>query len=710
MVAKKNARKKSRKRSGATTLEYKFILNYLQDYKDRAITLYDSPLSSSFSSSSSSLPSKEQEKTQPTIVDGVQFPPLENHSFSELPYLILPKELSSYHRSIVHDICTDNVHLFHCGIDGTNEGDRFVAVSVFSDGLAHVPGMVPTDCLPSTPLQAEYHRPWIMRKDIDSSRQTEEKEKITELMNHPGRCLRDVYDSINLPQVEYDNLSTTRPPGVGDACCMLVDSAERMQQCIKELQDNKPTEVAFDLECYNKRKGQQMTCLIQIATNDGRSYIIDVLAGNQGEVWDRVHGLAKIFSDSSVVKIGHGIRGLDVQSLQRDFGIFVVNAFDTYEAARVLELEGKGLATICAHYGLENSELYNDLKREYQATDWTRRPLTDPMILYGRYDVHYLIQLRRLMMRDLVKPTAASFISDVSFNHTESTVNTTSFLEEPMHSFVEEGEAKTESEAKDFSEIIENANNVDKIGLFVTEDHSLLRVGDLRMNPRLMRVISRSQENCLQFWNSDPEPPLKNKQFLSLAAQYRKESKAFTKSQLSLYYKIASWREDVAADEESLPGMICSLDYLARVAFHRPTSENGLRKINYTIPRFLTKDNRKYMKALFFFVRDSLADDNVVEDEVYPTFEEFKERLAKKGLMDQELAKKKMEEQLAKKRTIEIKEQLSKKRMMKLLFMESDANASADESLVSNPVFWAVSCATISILICGFIGDRRRNR
>mmetsp|Transcript_9566 Transcript_9566/g.23484 ORF Transcript_9566/g.23484 Transcript_9566/m.23484 type:complete len:711 (+) Transcript_9566:234-2366(+) len=705
---KTNARNKRRKRGGRSTLEGKFILNYLQDYKDRATSLYDSTSSSSLSSSALPLPSKQQESTQPTIIDGVQFPPLENHAFSEQPYLILPKELSSYHRSIVHVICTDTVHLFHCGIDGENEGDRFVAVSIFSDGLAHVPGIVPGDCLPSTPLPAENHRPWIMRKDIDSSRETEaKKEKIREMMNHPGLCLRDTCDTIDLPQFEDENLSTKRPPEIGDACCMLVDSAERMEQCIKELKDNKPTEVAFDLECYNKRKEQQMTCLIQIATDDGRSYIIDVLGGKQGEVWDRVHGLAEIFADRSVVKIGHGIRGLDVQSLQRDFGIFVVNSFDTFEAARVLELEGKGLATVCARYGLQNSELYNDLKRQYQVTDWTRRPLTDPMILYARYDVHYLIQLRRLMIRDLVKPTTASLVSEISFNHTESTISTTSFLEDTMNSLMEEDEA----EAKELPEAFEKANDSDETGLFVTEEDSLLRAGDLRMNPSLMRVISRSQENCLKFWNSDPEPPLKNKQFLSLAAQYRKESKAFTKSQLTLYYKIASWREDVAADEESLPGMICSLDYLARVAFHRPSSENGLRKINYTIPRFLTKDNRRYMKALFSYVKYSLADDNVVEDEVYPTFEDFKERLAIKKMIDQELAKEKMiEEQHARKRVIESEKQLSKKRMMKMLSVESDANASADQSLVSNPMFWALSCATVSVLICSFIGDRRRNR
>jgi ribonuclease D len=620
--------------------------------------------------------------------------------------------------------------LFHCGVDGANEGERFVAVSIYSDGLANVPGMVPLDCLPSTTLQVENYRSWIMKNDVDSSHETERaKNIIMELIDQPGRCLRDAFDAVDLRQ--SNNLSSIKPPEMGDSICMLVNSAERMQQCIQELDDNKPTEIAFDLECYNKGKEQQMTCLIQIATNDGRTYIIDVLGGNQGEVWDKVHGLAKFFADSTIVKIGHGIRGLDIPSLQRDFGIFVVNAFDTYEAATVLDLEGKGLATICAHYGLQNSKLYDDLKRKYQATDWSRRPLTDPMILYGRYDVHYLINLRRLMMRDMVQQETTVDFSAALYQQTESTVSISSSLESVICKFKEEDEVDGEDISRHKSdpnfENDGNGNTSHQPGLHVTKQE-FCNVKDLRMNAGLMKVIWKSQGNCLKFWSLKPEPPLKNKQFSSLAAQYRKEGKALTKSQLSLYYNLASWREEVAKGEETLAGMMCSLDYLARVAFHRPLTENGLRIINYAIPRFLMKHNRKYMAEMFSFVRDSLADDNVIENETYPVFEDIKkqlaksrrieleEQLAKKKMreLEEEVAKKKMteiEEKLAKEKILELEEQLAKRKMMDLLsIQENETGTRANESIISNPMFWAVSCATISVVICSFIGDGKRRR
>ena len=50
-----------------------------------------------------------------------------------------------------------------------------------------------------------------------------------------------------------------------------------------------------------------------------------------------------------VVKVLHGARS-DVEWLQRDFGIVILNLYDTYEAARVLGLPSKGLANLLQKY------------------------------------------------------------------------------------------------------------------------------------------------------------------------------------------------------------------------------------------------------------------------------------------------------------------------------------------------------------------------
>ncbi len=164
------------------------------------------------------------------------------------------------------------------------------------------------------------------------------------------------------------------PPESEDPSFMLVDSATLMQEvCIHNLEKNKPTELAFDLDCW-----------IRLATNDGREYVIDVLLAEG--VWDCVGELSKIFSDCSVVKIGHGIGEFDVQSLHQDFGIFVANAFDTHKAAKTLRLKDKGLAKrICCHYGMPFGS-------EYQSWRMSIRIVTGPE---GRWRYEWSTMLDR---------------------------------------------------------------------------------------------------------------------------------------------------------------------------------------------------------------------------------------------------------------------------------------------------------------------------
>ena len=89
------------------------------------------------------------------------------------------------------------------------------------------------------------------------------------------------------------------------------------------------TELAFDIEACNTSKYMQVTCLIQICTNEKDEYVIDVLALG---VWDNVSLLAPFFANPSIVKIGHGIPSIDIPCLHRDFSIFVVKeVLDTME-------------------------------------------------------------------------------------------------------------------------------------------------------------------------------------------------------------------------------------------------------------------------------------------------------------------------------------------------------------------------------------------
>jgi exosome complex exonuclease RRP6 len=89
----------------------------------------------------------------------------------------------------------------------------------------------------------------------------------------------------------------------------------------KKLQ--KSSEIAVDLEHHSYRSYLGITCLMQISDRD-EDFIIDTLALRK-EIGDE---LRPIFDDQNIVKVLHGADH-DVEWLQRDFGLYVVNMFDT---------------------------------------------------------------------------------------------------------------------------------------------------------------------------------------------------------------------------------------------------------------------------------------------------------------------------------------------------------------------------------------------
>jgi hypothetical protein len=64
---------------------------------------------------------------------------------------------------------------------------------------------------------------------------------------------------------------------------------------------------------------------------------------------DDLEILNEVFADPSIVKVLHGADS-DVLWLQRDFGVYIVNMFDTGQASRVLEMSSHRLSSLLSHY------------------------------------------------------------------------------------------------------------------------------------------------------------------------------------------------------------------------------------------------------------------------------------------------------------------------------------------------------------------------
>lgn len=73
-----------------------------------------------------------------------------------------------------------------------------------------------------------------------------------------------------------------------------------------------------------------------------------------------------VFTDPKIVKVLHGSDN-DLMWLQRDFGVYMVNLFDTGQAARLLRFERKSLAFLLERLVGIKAE------KSYQLADWRIR-------------------------------------------------------------------------------------------------------------------------------------------------------------------------------------------------------------------------------------------------------------------------------------------------------------------------------------------------
>lgn len=643
---------------------------------------------------------------------------------------------------------------------------RRIAISIFANGLEYVPDLeMPADNQSdwlSTPLPRNFCRPWYYRaaraqkmtpnatnsgergdsngrggfcvreqSSMDFKEHAErsgfiqriksietEKQQIHQFIRHPEQSIRTgdrktvsnapnhcndtiQVDSLNLKELEALDLSCVPTPL--ETPWMLVDSVEKLQQCVEEMKfgvnhtdegrdgTDKLHELAFDMEMHNHGNGgfggacsrqphrlELRTCLIQVTSNvttfvkhnDGKEtslrevskdYVIDPLAPG---VWDAIPiHLGPLFADRNIVKIGHGIGGMDTSSLHRDFGILVVNAFDTHEAASILSRRsshnrfqsGLGLASLCKHYGLPTWKEYQELKSLYQCSDWRKRPLEERALEYGRYDIRYLIMLRKLLMRDLVLLELADRIgfssaSESSVDKYESSdemgaqmlnssdlrcgsnissdnqeTYSSSNFDTRDSSIGSENETGIYDIMDDFRDTMENYDATimetdnDSVDLFLDvtpsnapssapEKPDIVDAYELQRCRHLMNAVSLSQKRCLNLWKDEDEPILRNHSLVKVmknAALKKGHGKYWTDAHLQLYKRLAEWRKNVAYEEGMHPSELCSLDFLVHVAYKLPTTKLEMRRYGYILPSLFEDEAMPYCKQLCSLVAGS---------------------------------------------------------------------------------------------------------
>lgn len=187
---------------------------------------------------------------------------------------------------------------------------------------------------------------------------------------------------------------------------VMVDTEEKLKSLLIALSNE--NEIAVDLEAHSYRTYQGITCLMQISTTT-TDFIVDTL-----ELWDCLSCLNEVFCNPNILKVFHGA-DRDVEWLQRDFGLYLVNLFDTYQAAKLLNFPTLSLAYLLRHY------CQRVVNKEFQLADWRIRPLPQEMINYAREDTHYLLYVYRRMKQDLLSRSIGNNLLVAVWEHSRQT-------------------------------------------------------------------------------------------------------------------------------------------------------------------------------------------------------------------------------------------------------------------------------------------------
>ncbi|KDP39663.1 hypothetical protein JCGZ_02683 [Jatropha curcas] len=194
------------------------------------------------------------------------------------------------------------------------------------------------------------------------------------------------------------NNDPSLPPPTESTPFKLVEEVKDLKELAAKLRA--VDEFAVDLEHNQYRSFQGLTCLMQISTRT-EDFIVDTLKL-------RIHVgpyLREVFKDPTKKKVMHGA-DRDIVWLQRDFGIYVCNMFDTGQASRVLKLERNSLEYLLQYFCGVTAN------KEYQNADWRLRPLSDEMLRYAREDTHYLLYIYDMMRVKLLSMPADNENSD----------------------------------------------------------------------------------------------------------------------------------------------------------------------------------------------------------------------------------------------------------------------------------------------------------
>jgi len=221
-------------------------------------------------------------------------------------------------------------------------------------------------------------------------------EKYHEVMIEDGKKMSIHYPHPYMQEIKELQVipnTTIKPYNTNIDISKFIKDKKQLRKLSAKLE--KVTEFGVDLQYDTIHSYLGLTCLMTIVTRTD-IYFIDTL-----ELRKDMYILQSPFANPNVLKIFLD-SDLDIKSLQRDFGIYVVNMFDIVKAGIILGylFSGKALP-----YFL-NVLCEVKFTQMNQYVNWRVRPLRDDMIESAKKAVQYLLFMYDVLRDQLIEKSS----------------------------------------------------------------------------------------------------------------------------------------------------------------------------------------------------------------------------------------------------------------------------------------------------------------
>lgn len=179
----------------------------------------------------------------------------------------------------------------------------------------------------------------------------------------------------------------------------LINKQNQLDEICDLIHQHKIT--AIDTEFIRENTYLPILCLIQINV-DEKCYVVDALSDLD------LSPFLKILNDSKITKIFHSARQ-DMEVLLMNFPdqISPQNIFDTQIMAALC-----GLGNTVSYSNLAKDLLEKEVSKDWQRSDWQKRPLHSEQIEYAKTDVLYLPKIYKILYDKISKSQKISWAEE----------------------------------------------------------------------------------------------------------------------------------------------------------------------------------------------------------------------------------------------------------------------------------------------------------